>query len=111
MAQSEDLNKQTHEFYEQFSSLLKVSSILNSFQQILFLLYVQRKRLANQLNDPVSVQELITETKQLNITKKALFYVAKCLFTDQLVKEIGVYRMLLYQVRFQFNPYLVFVFV
>jgi hypothetical protein len=26
------------------------------------LLYVQRNKLANQLNDPVSVQELITET-------------------------------------------------
>ncbi|CAF4364116.1 unnamed protein product, partial [Rotaria sp. Silwood2] len=56
-----------------------------------------RKKLANQLSDPISVQELIIEAEQLNIIEKAPFYIAKCLFTDQIVKEIGVYRMLLYQ--------------
>ena len=67
--------------------------------------------MANQLNDPVSVQELITETERLNIVDKAPFYVAKCLFTDQLVKELRMYRILLYQVCFDFNAYLVFVFI
>jgi len=74
------------------------------------LLYVQRKKLANQLNDPVSVQELITETERLNIVDKAPLYVAKFLFTDQLVEEIRMYRILLYQVCFGFNAYLLFVF-
>ena len=32
MTQFDDLNKQNHELYEQFSSLLNVSSILNSFK-------------------------------------------------------------------------------
>ncbi|CAF4783640.1 unnamed protein product [Rotaria sp. Silwood1] len=78
MAQMKDFNKTIHELYEQFSCLLK------------------RKKLANQLNDPVSVQELIIEAERLSIVEKAPFYIAKCLFTDQIVKEIGVYRMLLY---------------
>lgn len=110
MTQSKDLNKQIHDPYEQFNSLLKVSSIFNSLQQMLFFLYVQKKKLANQLNDPVSIQEFITETERLNIVEKAPFYVAKCLFTDQIIKDIGVYRMLLYQVSFQFNPCLVSIF-
>ncbi|CAF4743697.1 unnamed protein product, partial [Rotaria sp. Silwood2] len=37
------------------------------------------------------------EVEQLNIVEKAPFYIAKCLFTDQIVKEIGVYRMILYR--------------
>ncbi|CAF1253633.1 unnamed protein product [Rotaria sp. Silwood1] len=71
MAQMKDFNKTIHELYEQFSCLLK------------------RKKLANQLNDPVSVQELIIEAERLSIVEKAPFYIAKCLFTDQIVKEIG----------------------
>ena len=111
ITQSKDLNLQIHKLYEHFDSLLKVSPILNSFQQMLSLLYVQKKKLANQLNDPISIQEFITETERLNIVEKAPFYVAKCLFTDQIVKDIGVYRMLLYQVCFQFNSCLAFDFI
>ncbi|CAF1061112.1 unnamed protein product [Adineta steineri] len=77
MIQLEDFNQQ---IYEQFSSLL------------------EKKKLTNQLNDSVSVQEFIAESKRLNIIEKAPFYVAKCLFTDQIVKEIEAYRILLYQV-------------
>ncbi|CAF4180858.1 unnamed protein product [Adineta steineri] len=76
MIQLEDFNQQ---IYEQFSSLL------------------EKKKLTNQLNDSVSVQEFIAESKRLNIIEKAPFYVAKCLFTDQIVKEIEAYRILLYQ--------------
>jgi hypothetical protein len=37
---------------------------------------------ANQLNDPLSIEELVTKVKQLNIREKTLFYVVKCLFTN-----------------------------
>ncbi|CAF1061149.1 unnamed protein product [Adineta steineri] len=76
MTQLEDFNQQ---IYEQFSSLL------------------EKKKLTNQLNDSVSVQEFIAESERLNIIEKAPFYVAKFLFTEQIVKEIEAYRMLLYQ--------------
>ncbi|CAF1212550.1 unnamed protein product [Adineta steineri] len=76
MIQLEDFNQQ---IYDQFSSLL------------------EKKKMTNQLNDSVSVQEFLAESRRLNIIEKAPFYVAKCLFTDQIVKEIEAYRMLFYQ--------------
>ncbi|CAF3953895.1 unnamed protein product [Rotaria sp. Silwood1] len=75
----EDLDKQTYDSCEQFISLLK------------------KKKFANQLNDPISIQELITEAERLKIVEKAPFYVAECLFTDQILKEIEVYKTLLYR--------------
>ncbi|CAF3574421.1 unnamed protein product [Rotaria sordida] len=56
-----------------------------------------KKKLANQLNDPSSIQELITEAERLKIVEKVPFYVAECLLTDQIVKEIESYEMLLYR--------------
>ncbi|CAF2631694.1 unnamed protein product [Rotaria sp. Silwood2] len=79
MGPLEDLHKQMHENCEQFNSLLK------------------KKKLANQLNDPISIQELIIEAERLNIIEQAPFYVAECLFTDQIIKEIKAYKMLLYK--------------
>ncbi|CAF1392945.1 unnamed protein product, partial [Rotaria sordida] len=77
MIQSEDFDNLVHEYCEQFISLLK------------------KKKLANQLNDPLSIQELIIEAERLKILEKVPFFVPECLFTDQIVKEIEVYKMLL----------------
>ncbi|CAF1380226.1 unnamed protein product [Rotaria sp. Silwood1] len=76
--------------------------VRQNFNNILFR---SKKKFANQLNDPISIQELITEAERLKIVEKAPFYVAECLFTDQILKEIEVYKTLLYRVCFQFIVY------
>jgi hypothetical protein len=51
--------------------------------------------LANQLNDPVTVNELITEAERLEIMEKVSFVIAECLFTDRVVQEIEANKLLL----------------
>ncbi|CAF1270090.1 unnamed protein product, partial [Rotaria sordida] len=77
MIQSEDFDNLALENCEQFISLLK------------------KKKLANQLNDPLSIQELIIEVERSKILEKVPFFVPEYLFTDQIVKEIEAYKMLL----------------
>ncbi|CAF3678794.1 unnamed protein product [Rotaria sordida] len=76
MIQSEDFDNLVHEYCEQFISLLK------------------KKKLANQLNDPLSIQELIIEAERLKILEKVPFFVPECLFTDQIIKEIEASKQL-----------------
>ncbi|CAF1439783.1 unnamed protein product [Adineta ricciae] len=60
-----------------------------------FVALFQRKKLSDQLNDLVSIEELINEAKRLNMTTKAPCLIARNLFTKEILKEIDVYEVLL----------------
>ncbi|UJR19577.1 hypothetical protein I4U23_022712 [Adineta vaga] len=62
-----------------------------------FISLFQKKKFSNQLIDLNSIEELINEAERLQIMSKAPFYIAKYLFTDEILKEIDQYEMLFYQ--------------
>jgi hypothetical protein len=49
---------------------------------------------------------LINEAKRLQIMTKAPFYIAKYLFTNEILKEIDQYEILLHQVGFSSMKFL-----
>ncbi|CAF4301599.1 unnamed protein product [Adineta steineri] len=61
-----------------------------------FISLLQRKKLLNQLNDLISIEELINEAKRLNIITKVPCLIVKNLFTNEILKEIDKYEMLLF---------------
>ncbi|CAF0799043.1 unnamed protein product [Adineta steineri] len=61
-----------------------------------FISLLQRKKLLNQLNDLVSIEELINEAKRLNIMTKVSCLIVKNLFTNEILKEIDKYETLLF---------------
>ncbi|CAF1166984.1 unnamed protein product [Adineta steineri] len=60
-----------------------------------FILLLRRKKLLNQLNDSISIEELINEAKRLNIITKVPYLIVKNLFTNEILKEIDKYETLL----------------
>ncbi|CAF1625826.1 unnamed protein product [Adineta ricciae] len=63
-----------------------------------FLSLFQKKKLLNQLNDLNSIEELISQSKRANIRRKIPFYIATNLFTNEILKEIDQYEILLHEI-------------
>ena len=51
-----------------------------------------------KLNDLDSIGEIMINIQQSNLTKNAPLIIAKCLFTEDILKEIDEYKILLQQV-------------
>ncbi|CAF1348043.1 unnamed protein product [Didymodactylos carnosus] len=77
MIQSDDLDKPVAERCEMFSKML------------------ESKKASDELNNTETIKELLAEAERLEIMEKAPFVVAQCLFTENILKELDVYKALL----------------
>lgn len=77
MIQTDDLDKPLAERCEKFSHI------------------VEGKKKDGKLNDISTVKDLVAEAERLEIMEQAPFIVGQCVFTENLLKEISDYKLIL----------------
>ncbi|CAF1048701.1 unnamed protein product [Adineta ricciae] len=77
MIQTNDLDKPLNERCDQFNRL------------------VEKKKKDKQLNQIETIKDIVAEAERLEIMEQAPFVVAQCIFTENIIKEIDEYKVLL----------------
>ncbi|CAF1193348.1 unnamed protein product [Rotaria sp. Silwood1] len=77
MIQTDDLDKPLPERCEQYNRL------------------VEKKKKEQKLNDMNTIKDLVAEAERLEIMEQAPFIVGQCVFTENILKEIDEYKILL----------------
>lgn len=77
MIQTDDLDKPLPERCDQFNRL------------------VEKKKKEKTLNNLETIKDLIAEAERLEIMEQAPFLVAQCVFTENILKEIDQYKLIL----------------
>jgi len=77
MIQTDDLDKPLSERCDQFNRL------------------IEKRKKEQKLQNLETIKDLVAEAERLEIMEKAPFVVAQCLFTENILKEIDEYKLLL----------------
>ncbi len=98
MIQTDDLDKPLAERCDQFNRLVEVKQYLvfKNFSSHHF--FFQKKKKEQKLTNVEVIKDLVAEAERLEIMEEAPFVVARCVFTENILKEIDEYKSLLTKV-------------